>query len=52
MRFVLFAASTTLIAFSPLSPRIMARIGLGPTSALGLGCAALGGWCLSVRVGP
>ena len=53
--FVLFAASTTLIAFSPLSPRIMARIGLGPTCALGLGCAALALYLLSlvqVSTGP
>ncbi|MFZ4486154.1 MAG: MFS transporter [Candidatus Nanopelagicales bacterium] len=53
--FVLFAASTTLIAFSPLSPRIMARIGLGPTCALGLGCAALALFLLSlveVSTGP
>ena len=53
--FVLFATSTTLIAFSPLSPRIMARIGLGPTCALGLGCAALALYLLSlvqVSTGP
>jgi MFS family permease len=53
--FVLFAASTTLIAFSPVSPRIMARIGLGPTCALGLACAALALYLLSlveVSTGP
>jgi len=52
---VMFAASATLVAFSPLSPRLMARVGLGLTCALGLGCTAVALWLLStvqVTTGP
>jgi hypothetical protein len=37
-----FGASLMLVAFSPISPRIMGRIGLGPTTCIGLGTVAIG----------
>ena len=39
---VSFGASVMVVTMSPLSPRVMHRIGLGPTAALGLFLAALG----------
>ncbi len=37
-----FGASLMLVVFSPISPRIMGRIGLGPTTGIGLGATAIG----------
>ena len=37
-----FGASLMLVVFSPISPRIMGRIGLGPTTCIGLGTVAIG----------
>jgi len=37
-----FGFSVMLVAFSNVSPRIMGRIGLGPTTCIGLGTVALG----------
>ncbi|MDA3021826.1 MAG: MFS transporter [Actinomycetota bacterium] len=37
-----FGASLMLVVFSPISPRIMGRIGLGPTTGIGLGITAIG----------
>ena len=37
-----FGASLMLVVFSPISPRIMGRIGLGPTTFIGLGITAIG----------
>jgi len=37
-----FGASVMLVAFSPISPRIMGRIGLGPTTCIGLVTVAVG----------
>jgi hypothetical protein len=39
---VSFGASFMLIVFSPISPKVMERIGLGLTTGLGLGLTALG----------
>ena len=37
-----FGASLMLVFFSPISPRIMGRIGLGPTTFIGLGVTSIG----------
>ena len=37
-----FGASLMLVVFSPISPKIMGRIGLGPTTCIGLGITAIG----------
>ncbi|GDX32432.1 MFS transporter [Actinomycetes bacterium] len=37
-----FGASLMLVVFSPISPKIMGRIGLGPTTCLGLATVAIG----------
>jgi MFS family permease len=37
-----FGASLMLVVFSPISPKIMGRIGLGPTTCIGLGTVAFG----------
>ncbi|CAB4892147.1 MAG: MFS transporter [Actinobacteria bacterium] len=37
-----FGASLMLVVFAPISPKMMGRIGLGPTTCIGLGTVALG----------
>ena len=44
---VSFGASLMVVIFSPISPQVMTRIGLGPTTALGLFMTAGGLWGLS-----
>lgn len=44
---VSFGASIMVVVFSPISPQVMTRIGLGPTTALGLFMTAGGLWGLS-----
>ena len=44
---VSFGASLMVVVFSPISPQVMGRIGLGPTTALGLFMTAGGLWGLS-----
>lgn len=45
---VSFGASLMLVIFSPISPKVMAKLGLGLTSALGLFLTALGLFGLSM----
>jgi EmrB/QacA subfamily drug resistance transporter len=45
---VSFGASLMLVIFSPISPRVMAKLGLGLTSAIGLILTALGLFGLSL----
>ena len=44
---VSFGASLMVVIFSPISPQVMTRIGLGPTTSLGLFMTAGGLWGLS-----
>lgn len=44
---VSFGASLMVVVFSPISPQVMSRIGLGPTTSLGLFMTAGGLWGLS-----
>lgn len=45
---VSFGTSLALVLFSPISPKVMARIGLGPTACLGMLLTGLGLWGLSL----
>jgi len=52
---VSFGASFMLVVFSPISPKVMEKIGLGPTSALGLFLTAgglLGLSTMTINTGP
>lgn len=44
---VAFGASAMLVIFSPISPMVMTKIGLGPTVAIGLGLTSVGLFGLS-----